>query len=93
MKNLTEELINELECDIISARQAKRTLEKLKNKITDSQYKETVSLISEYLYDEMNDTEPEIHELILEEPKEAHYNWDEEKEMSDAWTQNYLLEE
>jgi hypothetical protein len=93
MKNLTEELINELECDIISARQAKRTLEKLKNKITDSQYKETVSLISEYLYDEMNDTEPEIHELILEEPKETHYNWDEEKEMSDAWTQNYLLEE
>ena len=36
VKNLTEDIINDLECEIITAREAQRNLESIKNKISSS---------------------------------------------------------
>jgi hypothetical protein len=83
MKNLAEDIINDLECDIITAREAQRNLESIKSEISSSDYRDAVSFISECLQEEMQNREPEV----------SHYDWDEEKECDDAWNQNYLLEE
>ena len=93
MKDLAEDIINDLECDIITAREAQRNLEKIKNEISSSDYREAISYISEYLQDEVSNREPELHEVILEGVELSHYDWDEEKENDDAWNENYLLEE
>ena len=93
MKNLTEDIINDLECEIITAREAQRNLEKIKNKISSSDYRDAVSYVSEYLEEELYNREPELDEMILEDVEVSHYDWDEEKECDDAWNQNYLLEE
>ena len=93
VKNLTEDIINDLECEIITAREAQRNLESIKNKISLSDYRDAVSYISEYLEEELYNREPELDEMILEDVEVSHYDWDEEKECDDAWNQNYLLEE
>lgn len=93
MKNLAEDIINDLECDIITAREAQRNLESIKAEISSSDYRDAVSFISECLQEEMQNREPELDEMILEDVEVSHYDWDEEKECDDAWNQNYLLEE
>ena len=93
MKDLAEDIINDLECDIISARQAQQNLEKIKNEISSSDYRDAVSFISDYIAEEIYNREPGLDEMILEDVEVSHYDWDEEKECDDAWNQNYLLEE
>ena len=93
MKNLTEDIINDLECDIITAREAQKNLENIKGEISSSDYRDTISFISEYIKEEIYNREPELDEMILEDVEVSHYNWDEEKESDDAWNQDYLLEE
>ena len=93
MKNLAEDIINDLECDIITAREAQRNLESIKSEISSSDYRDAVSFISECLQEEMQNREPELDEMILEDVEISHYDWDEEKECDDVWNQNYLLEE
>jgi predicted secreted protein len=93
MKDLAEDIIDDLECDIITARQAQQNLEKIKNEISSSDYRDVVSFISDYIAEEIHNREPEVDEMILEGVEVSHYDWDEEKECDDAWNQNYLLEE
>jgi hypothetical protein len=93
MKDLAEDIINDLECDIITARQAQKNLENIKSEISSSDYRDAISFISEYIEEEMYNREPELDEMILEEVEVFHYDWDEEKECDDAWNQDYLLEE
>jgi len=93
MKNLTEDIINDLECDIITAREAQKNLENIKGEISSSDYRDAISFISEYIKEEIYNREPELDEMILEDVEVSHYNWDEEKESDDAWNQDYLLEE
>ena len=93
MKDLTEDIINDLECDIITAREAQKNLESIKNEISSSDYRDAISFISEYIEEEINNREPELDEMILEDVEVSHYDWDEEKECDDAWNQDYLLEE
>ena len=93
MKNLAEDIINDLECDIITAHEAQKYLDEIKNDISASQYKDAFSFITEYIQDELRDREPELDEMIFEDVEISRYDWDEEKEHDDVWTQNYLLEE
>ena len=93
MKDLAEDIINDLECDIITAREAQKNLENIKGEISSSDYRDAVSFISEYIKEEIYNREPELDEMILEDVEVSHYNWDEEKESDDAWNQDYLLEE
>ena len=93
MKNLTEDIINDLECDIITAREAQKNLESIKGEISSSDYRDAISFISEYIEEEIYNREPELDEMILEDVEVSHYDWDEEKECDDAWNQDYLLEE
>ena len=93
MKDLAEDIINDLECDIITAREAQKNLESIKNEISSSDYRDAISFISEYIEEEIYNREPELDEMILEDVEISHYDWDEEKECDDAWNQDYLLEE
>ena len=93
MKDLAEDIINDLECDIITAREAQKNLESIKNEISSSDYRDAISFISEYIEEEIYNREPELDEMILEDVEVSHYDWDEEKESDDAWNQDYLLEE
>ncbi len=80
MKRQIEDIINELECEIITPRRAQRDLDKMKRDISDMQYSEAQSLIADYLYEETHEKEPEIADLILEEVEPAQYDWDEEQQ-------------
>ena len=93
MKDLTEDIINDLECDIITAREAQKNLESIIGEISSSDYRDAISFISEYIEEEIYNREPELDEMILEDVEVSHYDWDEEKECDDAWNQDYLLEE
>lgn len=93
MKNLAEDIINDLECEIITAREAQKNLENIKNEISSSDYRDAFSFISDYIQDEIENREPELDEMILEDVEVSHYDWDEEREHVDDWNQNYLFEE
>jgi hypothetical protein len=81
MKRHIEDILDELECEIITAQRAQRDLDKMKRHISEIQYKEAQSLIADYLYEEAHEREPEIADLILEEIEPAQYDWDEDQQL------------
>jgi len=93
MRNIVDKLINDLEYEIISAFQAQSYLEKLKTKISPTEYTETLALIREYLYDEQGNTEREVHEIILEELEPSSSDWGEDSDQRDNLSSKFLYEE
>ena len=93
MKKVVDKLINDLEYEMISALQAQSHLEKLKTKISHTEYTETLALIEEYLYDEQGNTEREVYEVILEELEPSTPDWDEDSEQLENLSSKLLYEE
>ena len=82
MKRQIEDILDELECEVITAHRAQQDLDKLRRHLSDVQYREAQSLIADYLYEEAHDKEPEISDLIIQEIEPAHYEWDEEEDVT-----------
>jgi hypothetical protein len=93
MRNIVDKLINDLEYEMISALQAQSYLEKLKTKISHTEYTETLALIGEYLYDEQGNTEREVYEIILEELEPSSSDWDEDSDQRENLSSKLLYEE
>jgi hypothetical protein len=82
MKRQIENILDELECEVITAHRAQQDLDKLRRHLSDVQYREAQSLIADYLYEEAHDKEPEISDLIIQEIEPAQYEWDEEEDVT-----------
>ena len=93
MNSRLEKILDDLGCEVINAFEAKKVLEKMKSDVSDRDYREAHSLISDYLYEQSYETEPEVSDLIIEEAEVSPYNWDEDEEEF-AWSQkNCIFEE
>ena len=93
MNSRLEKILDDLECEIINAFEAKKVLERIKSDVPDRDYREAQSLISDYLYEQSYETEPEVSDLIIEKAEVPPYNWDDDEEEF-GWPQkNYVFEE
>ena len=79
MINLANKIIEELENETLTAKEAWRNLQEIRWHLPHTKYKEFSTLVAEYLWEELNETEPEIDELILEEPLSSILDWDEDE--------------
>tara|TARA_Y100000310_G_scaffold305107_1_gene344923 strand:+ start:705 stop:992 length:288 start_codon:yes stop_codon:yes gene_type:complete len=78
MIKLANKIIEELELELLTGREAWRNLQEIRGDLSAAEYKEFSTTVADYLWAEQNETEPEIDELILEEPFHDIFDWDED---------------
>ena len=93
MNRRLDKILDDLECETINAFEAKKVLERIKPEVSDGDYREAQSLISDYLYEQSYETEPEVSDLIIEKAEVPPYNWDEDEDELGWSHKNYVFEE
>ena len=78
MIKLANKIIEELELELLTGREAWRNLQEIRGDLSAAEYKEFSTAVADYLWAELNETEPEIDELILEESLHSIFDWDED---------------
>jgi len=85
MITLANKIIEQMENESLTPREAWVNLEEIKDTLSPQQYKEFSSYIEEYLWDESQDSEPEIDELIFQDYQRVNVDWDEEYRGDEEW--------
>lgn len=88
MINLANKIIEELESQTLTAKEAWKNLQEIKQGLSDNEYTKLSTTVAEYLWDEVNETEPELNDLILEDSSQSNLNWDDEV---DEWAAESTL--
>jgi len=88
MIKLANKIIEELENQTLTAKEAWKNLQEIKQGLSDDEYAEFSTTVGEYLWDEVNETEPELNDLILEDSTQSTDKWDNEV---DGWAEEFIL--